>query len=113
MNLETDYRGYIEKKGFAHTIAHGSEAFNELVHNPNISCDCYEEITHCLLNKAFVCSTVYYNQEDERIVTPLVSIIHHNFPQSQFLAIIYKNYNDFLKLEKEFLYMNTVLYVQM
>lgn len=90
MNLEADYRGYIQKKGYAHAIAHGSEALNALVHNSNISCDCYEEIIHCLLNKVFVCSTVYHNQEDERIVTPLLSIIHHDFPQNHFLSIIYK-----------------------
>ncbi|MFJ8530308.1 DUF2785 domain-containing protein [Bacillus sp. NPDC094106] len=90
MNLETDFRGHVKNKGWAHSVAHVSDAFNELVHNPNISCTCYEEITHCLLNKIFIYSTVYHSNEDERIVTPLLSMLYHNFPKEQFFSIIYK-----------------------
>ncbi|MDF9581839.1 DUF2785 domain-containing protein, partial [Bacillus paranthracis] len=32
-NLETDFRGYIENKGWAHCLAHVSDAFTEIVHN--------------------------------------------------------------------------------
>lgn len=70
MNLETDYRGYVQDKGWAHSVAHAADAFNELVHSAHISCSCYEEIAHCILNKIFIYSALYHNNEDERIVTP-------------------------------------------
>ncbi|CAM4274420.1 hypothetical protein BAMA_15360 [Bacillus manliponensis] len=88
MNREVDFRGYVPQKGWAHNIAHASDAFNELIHNPKTTSECYEEITHCLTNKIFVYTTVYYNNEDERIVTPLLSMLTYEFPQKQLCNII-------------------------
>ncbi|MEN1936544.1 DUF2785 domain-containing protein [Paenibacillus sp. 102] len=90
MNLEIDYRGYVQDKGWAHSVAHASDAFNELVHSAHITCSCYEEIAHCLLNKIFIYSTVYHNNEDERIITPLLSMLYYDFPRDQLFSIIYK-----------------------
>ncbi len=90
MNLETDFRGYVQDKGWAHSVAHASDAFNELVHNPHITCSCYEEIAHCIINKIFIYSTVYHNNEDERIVTPLLSMLYYDFPRDLLFSIIYK-----------------------
>ena len=90
MNLEIDYRGCVQDKGWAHSIAHASDAFNELVHSSHITCSCYEVIAHCILNKIFIYSTVYHNNEDERIVTPLLSMLYYDFPRDQLFSIIYK-----------------------
>ncbi|EEL49993.1 hypothetical protein bcere0022_26190 [Bacillus cereus Rock3-44] len=90
MNLETDYRGYIQDKGWAHSVAHAADAFNELVHSSHISCSCYEEIAHCLLNKVFTYFSVYHNNEDERIVTPLLSMLYYDFSKDQLFSMIYK-----------------------
>ncbi|KEK23287.1 DUF2785 domain-containing protein [Bacillus gaemokensis] len=90
MNLEVDFRGHVENTGWAHSVVHVSDAFNELVHNPKVTCICYEEITHCLLNKIFIYSTVYHNNEDERIITPLLSMLYHDFPKERFFSILYK-----------------------
>ncbi|EMA6343465.1 DUF2785 domain-containing protein [Bacillus cytotoxicus] len=90
MNLESDFRGHIEQKGWAHSIAHISDAFHQLVQNPHISGPCYEEIIHCLLNKIFIHSTIYYNNEDERIATPLLAMLYCDFPKEAFFTILYK-----------------------
>ena len=101
MNLETDFRGYVANKGWDHSISHVSDAFNELVKNPNTSHTCYEEITHCLLNKIFIHSTVYHNNEDEQIVTPLLTMIYHNFPKEQLFSIIFKKIKRLPQLRKK------------
>ncbi|MGU3442370.1 DUF2785 domain-containing protein [Bacillus cereus] len=90
MDLETDYRGYVQNKGWARSIVHVADAFHALVLNPNIMGACEEEIIHCLLNKIFVEDTVYYNQEDERIAIPLLAIIHNGFSVDHFVFMLDK-----------------------
>ena len=90
-NLETDFRGYIENKGWAHCLAHISDAFTEIVHNTYTTFEWYEELIHCLLNKIFIPSDLFHNNEDERIVTPLLAMLYHDFPQNELISIIHKN----------------------
>lgn len=89
-NLETDFRGYIENKGWAHCIAHVSDAFTEIVHNSYTTFQWYEELIHCLLNKIFIPSDLFHNNEDERIVTPLLAMLYHDLSQDTLISIIYK-----------------------
>ncbi|MGM1460481.1 DUF2785 domain-containing protein [Bacillus cereus group sp. BceL310] len=89
-NLETDFRGYIENKGWAHCLAHVSDAFTEIVHNSYTTFEWYEELIHCLLNKIFIPSDLFHNNEDERIVTPLLAMLYHDFPQDELISIIHK-----------------------
>ena len=43
-NLEYDLRGYVPEKGWAHSVAHAADAFDELVKNPKIDQDSYFHI---------------------------------------------------------------------
>lgn len=88
--LERDYRVFVPDKGHTRHILHGSSALHALVQNPNILNIHYEKIIHCLLNKAFHYQDIYYNDEDEYIITPLIAILQHEFPQAQFLSILTK-----------------------
>ncbi|MGG2065287.1 DUF2785 domain-containing protein [Bacillus sp. S14(2024)] len=88
MNQEIDLRGYIQPYGWAHSIAHASDAFDALIHNQKLSAQYYDELTHCLLNKIFVYSIVYHFDEDERIITPLLSMISLGFSQKQLFDTI-------------------------
>ncbi|PEZ02239.1 hypothetical protein CN326_20400 [Bacillus sp. AFS018417] len=88
MNQEIDLRGYVQPYGWAHSIAHASDAFDALIHNPKLPPQYYEELTHCLLNKIFVYSIVYHFDEDERIITPLLSMISLGFSQKQLFDTI-------------------------
>ncbi|HDX9579258.1 TPA: DUF2785 domain-containing protein [Bacillus pseudomycoides] len=88
MNQEMDLRGYVDPHGWAHSVAHTADAFDALIHNPKLPKQCYEELTHCLLNKIFFYSIVYHFDEDERIITPLLSMIANGFPQKQLFEII-------------------------
>ncbi|PEE44613.1 DUF2785 domain-containing protein [Bacillus pseudomycoides] len=104
MNLETDYRGYVHDKGWAHSVAHAADAFNELVHSAHISCSCYEEIAHCILNKIFIYSALYHNNEDERIVSPLLSMLYYDFSREQLFSIIYKKIKRLPQFKKRLSY---------
>ncbi|MED2762578.1 DUF2785 domain-containing protein [Bacillus thuringiensis] len=90
MSLERDYRGYIQDKGWARSVAHGSDVFHTLVLNPNFMGNYEEEIIHCLLNKIFVEDTIYHNQEEERIAIPILSMIHNGFSKEHFISIVDK-----------------------
>ncbi|PEF60360.1 DUF2785 domain-containing protein [Bacillus cereus] len=88
--LEQDYRVFVPDKGYTRHILHGSSALHALIQNPNILNIHYEKMIHCLLNTAFHTQDVYYNDEDEYIVTPLIAILQHEFPQIKFLSILTK-----------------------
>ncbi|CAG9615061.1 hypothetical protein BACCIP111899_04297 [Bacillus rhizoplanae] len=88
MNMEIDLRGYVQPYGWAHSIAHASDAFDALIHNPKLAPQYYEELAHCLLNKIFVYSIVYHFDEDERIITPLLSMVSLGFSQKQLFDTI-------------------------
>ncbi|MDA2639017.1 DUF2785 domain-containing protein [Bacillus cereus] len=88
--LEQDYRVYIPEKGYTRHILYGSSTLHALIQNPNILNIHYEQIIHCLLNTTFHYQDVYYNNEAEYIITPLIAILQHEFPQKQFLSILTK-----------------------
>ena len=88
MNQEIDLRGYVDPHGWAHSVAHAADTFDALIHNSKLPHQYYEELTHCLLNKIFVYSIVYHFDEDERIITPLLSMISKGFSQKQLFEII-------------------------
>ncbi|WP_256703098.1 DUF2785 domain-containing protein [Bacillus cereus] len=88
--LEQDYRVYIPDKGYTRHILHGSSALHALIQNPNILNTHYEKVIHCLLNTTFHHQDIFYNNEDEYLITPLIAILQHKFPQKQFLSILTK-----------------------
>lgn len=51
MNQEHDFRGYVSEQGWAHSIAHVSDTFDELVNNPKLETTYYPEIMQTLLKK--------------------------------------------------------------
>lgn len=86
--LETDYRVYIPYKGYPQTLLKGTDTLYALIGNPNIPSSYYEEIIHCLINKVFNHHIVYYNEEDEYVITPLLAILYREFSQNQLMSII-------------------------
>ncbi|MGE0995272.1 DUF2785 domain-containing protein, partial [Bacillus sp. GMa5/2] len=81
MNNEHDFRGYVQDHGWAHSIAHASDTFKALVHNPKLETLHYEEILKTLLNKVFVHSIYYKYEEDERLVYPIVAMLQNGLKE--------------------------------
>ncbi|MGM9949947.1 MAG: DUF2785 domain-containing protein [Lysinibacillus sp.] len=72
--LEKDRRGYVTEKGWAHSVAHGSDLLANAIqhhlfdiHNMN---RCLQAIKTCLITEY-----AYIDEEDERLLTIIVALI--------------------------------------
>lgn len=71
LQLETDYRGYVAEKGWAHAVAHGSDMLAQVVAHPMFrqfasSKDCLQSLQACIwTDYAFI------DEEDERMLAVL------------------------------------------
>ncbi|WP_338777721.1 DUF2785 domain-containing protein [Metabacillus sp. FJAT-52054] len=75
INLERDLRGYVAGKGWAHSIAHVADTFEELVKNPKLDTEVYPEILKTLWSKILISNSVYVHDEDERILIPILEML--------------------------------------
>ncbi|MEH7458833.1 DUF2785 domain-containing protein [Bacillus sp. JJ1127] len=86
MKQEHDFRGYVDDQGWAHSIAHVSDAFDELVKNPKLETSYYPEIILTLLEKVSV-HTIYYNyEEEERIITPIIAMLKNGLSEKELIV---------------------------
>jgi Protein of unknown function (DUF2785) len=99
---EKDLRGYVPGKGWAHSVAHAADTFDELVKNPKISGDLYPEILQPLWSKMFVSDSVYIHHEDERMVTPIVEMLNNGMEVEEIERLL-QNIPAEMKAQKEYL----------
>ncbi|WP_042144460.1 DUF2785 domain-containing protein [Paucisalibacillus sp. EB02] len=78
---EEDVRGFVEEKGWAHSIAHIADALDELVKQPQLSNARLKEITLTILDKMYFDKGYFLFEEDERMVTTLISILQRGIDQ--------------------------------
>ncbi|WP_409293957.1 DUF2785 domain-containing protein [Peribacillus sp. SCS-26] len=72
---EKDLRGYVPEKGWAHSVAHASDAIDEMVKHPKFDRKLYPEILKLLLDKVLISESVYIHKEDERILHPILRML--------------------------------------
>lgn len=70
-----DLRGFVAGKGWAHSIAHAADVFDELAKSRFADTKMFTELLSPLWNKAFVSDTVYVHDEEERIIIPIVEML--------------------------------------
>lgn len=80
ITLEKDLRGFVVDKGWAHSIAHIADAFDELIKNKKITADDYVELANVLWEKIFITDYVYIHDEEERILIPLLETLKQGLP---------------------------------
>ncbi|MYL64458.1 DUF2785 domain-containing protein [Bacillus hwajinpoensis] len=72
---EQDTRGYVEIKGWGHSIAHGADAMTEVIRHPLFDIgkmdECLEVIQECLFKEA----TTYVDDEDERLLFAIEALL--------------------------------------
>ncbi|MEN2768950.1 DUF2785 domain-containing protein [Ornithinibacillus xuwenensis] len=78
---ETDIRGFVEGKGWAHSIAHIADTLDELVKQPQLTEGKRREIAGAILNKMSFDKGYYLFEEDERMVIPMVSLLQTGIDQ--------------------------------
>ncbi|WP_033543039.1 DUF2785 domain-containing protein [Planococcus sp. CAU13] len=75
MEAEKDLRGFVPGKGWAHSIAHAADVFDELAKSRYADQEMYEELLDELWKKAFVAESVYIHDEEERILIPILEMV--------------------------------------
>lgn len=75
---EKDVRGYVNHRGWAHGVAHAADALDELVKCSSILDDDLKAILQVIYQKATINYYAYINDEDERMVTAIVSILERD-----------------------------------
>lgn len=75
INSENDLRGFVPGKGWAHSIAHVADAFDELILNNKIEQKDLLDMLRPLWEKILVSDSVYVHGEDERMVTPILAML--------------------------------------
>ncbi|MNB80928.1 hypothetical protein D3C75_276960 [compost metagenome] len=78
LRKERDYRGYDESKGWAHAIAHGADALDELAQCSGLDGSDLSTILSLVHEKITITDRIYADGEDERLVRPIVSVLNRN-----------------------------------
>ena len=100
INLEKDLRGYVAVKGWAHSVAHVTDAIEELVKSPKVDKKFYSEIVKVLWSKVFVSTSVYIHNEDERILIPILEMLNNGLEQLEIETLL-QNVPRELEMQKE------------
>ncbi|HEY4723424.1 MAG TPA: DUF2785 domain-containing protein, partial [Anaerolineae bacterium] len=80
---ETDLRGYVEVKGWAHATAHAADVLDELAQCEGIDRDGLLQILTTIRSKASTVETVFIHEEDERLAYATLSLIQRGLLHAQ------------------------------
>ncbi|MEN1935143.1 DUF2785 domain-containing protein [Paenibacillus sp. 102] len=100
MKKEHDFRGYVNDQGWAHSIAHVSDTFDELVKNPKLKAEHYPEILQTLLKKVNIHTMYYKYEEDERIIYPIIAMLQNGLDEKELIASLHSLVHQ-MKIQKE------------
>ncbi|GGP14526.1 DUF2785 domain-containing protein [Oceanobacillus neutriphilus] len=91
LNLEEDTRGYVEGKGWAHSIAHGADLLTEAIKHPcfdnRLSFECLETMKRCLFKEGTTKSP-YIDEEEERLLFVLEALIDKGIKDKEITFLI-------------------------
>jgi hypothetical protein len=80
LQKEEDTRGYVEEKGWAHSIAHGADLLAEAVKHPlfnlALASECLNTIGGCILK-----DTAYVDEEDERLIYAVIALLERGMDE--------------------------------
>jgi len=76
MELENDFRGYVEYKGWAHSMAHVADALDDIAQSDYINHDDLLDLLDAIKMKMSVINYAYINEEDERMVIATMSVFN-------------------------------------
>lgn len=81
LQKEEDTRGYVEEKGWAHSIAHGADLLTEAIKHPlfdlALAGECLNTIGHCILK-----DTAYIDEEDERLIYAVIALLEKGLDEN-------------------------------
>lgn len=74
LTLEKDTRGYVNGKGWDHSIAHVADAVDELIANPKLHPNSFPELFNIIIVQVMR-SDILAHDEDERLINPLLRLL--------------------------------------
>lgn len=81
LQKEEDTRGYVEEKGWAHSIAHGADLLDEAVKHPlfelTLANECLNTIGNCIFRE-----TAYIDDEDERLIFAITALLEKGMDEN-------------------------------
>ena len=96
LQKEKDTRGYVEEKGWAHSIAHGADLLAEAVKHPlfdlALASECLNTIGGCILK-----DTAYIDEEDERLIYAVIALLEKGMDENllkEWIENLSKNITD-------------------
>lgn len=75
LDEEQDLRGFVEKKEWAHAVAHAADACAELAQVPTLDADALRALVHAVGRKATTAAGVWIHEEDERLARAAAAAI--------------------------------------
>ncbi|WP_029595824.1 MULTISPECIES: DUF2785 domain-containing protein [Exiguobacterium] len=87
LDCEIDTRGYVPGKGWAHSIAHVADAFDELALHPHLDETEYGDMLAALWNKVMIPS-VYVHDEDERLLNPIFALLGRGMDEHELIVLL-------------------------
>lgn len=88
LSAETDVRGYVPGKGWAHSVAHMADAIDELVKNPKLNKASYSEIVSALWNAILQENYAFIHNEDERILVPIFTMLEQGLQEQEIIKLL-------------------------
>ncbi|MCY9550037.1 DUF2785 domain-containing protein [Lysinibacillus xylanilyticus] len=100
LSAETDVRGYVPVKGWAHSVAHMADAIDELVKNSKLNKASYIEVVGTLFNAILQEDYAFIHNEDERILVPIFTMLEHGLEEQEIIKLL-QELPATLKVKKE------------
>lgn len=85
LKLEHDYRGYIEHKGWAHSVAHGSDLLARAVSHPLFSEVATVNAVLTIVEKCLCTDYAYIDEEDERMLAVINALLDKGLTEADLL----------------------------
>ncbi|MBS8263743.1 DUF2785 domain-containing protein [Mesobacillus boroniphilus] len=81
LQKEEDTRGYVEDKGWAHSVAHGADLLAEAIKHPlfdlALASECLTTVGSCILK-----DTAYIDEEDERLIYAVIALLEKGMDEN-------------------------------
>lgn len=85
LKFELDFRGYIESKGWAHSVAHGSDLLARAVLHPLFSKVTTTDSILTIVEKCLCTDYAYIDEEDERMLAIIDALLEKGLAEATLL----------------------------
>ncbi|MFC0190180.1 DUF2785 domain-containing protein [Fictibacillus aquaticus] len=96
---ENDIRGYVDEKGWAHSVAHMADCLDELAINHATTKADLTDILHIAQLKLMEPRKVFDTEEDERMVTAVCAVMKRGLHTREELLTWLESWSDYKKTE--------------